>query len=101
MTISSTSPGPAAQLRTQSLWRSRLQDGLFMNSRNFFLVTSSELLSASSVAIAPGEIIVQRIFGVQFHPQPSVNARTAACGAVDRPPGANILIPKTEAMFMM
>jgi len=33
-----------------------------MNSRKFFLVASSELLSDSSVAIAPGEIIVQRMF---------------------------------------
>jgi len=35
---------------------------IFMNSRKFFLVASSELLSASSVAIAPGEMIVQRMF---------------------------------------
>ena len=34
--------------------------------RKFFLVASSELLSGSSVATAPGEIIVQRIMGGSF-----------------------------------
>jgi hypothetical protein len=51
----------------------------FMNSRKFFLVASSELLSGSSVATAPGEIIVQRIFWeCSSIRSPSVNARTAA-----------------------
>ena len=50
-----------------------------MNSRKFFLVASSELLSGSSVATAPGEIIVQRIFWeCSSIRSPSVNARTAA-----------------------
>src|SRR6266705_138340 len=35
---------------------------IFINSRRFFLVASSELLSGSSVSTAPGEIIVHRIF---------------------------------------
>ena len=52
---------------------------IFMNSRKFFLVASSELLSDSSVAIAPGEIIVQRIFWeCSSIRSPSVNARAAA-----------------------
>jgi len=76
---------------------------IFMNSRKFFLVASSELLSDSSVAIAPGEIIVQRIFlGVQFHPQPfSQRAHSRLGGAVDRPAGGEHFDPKTEAMLMM
>src|ERR1043166_7103755 len=35
---------------------------IFINSRRFFLVASSELLSGRSVATAPGEIMVHRMF---------------------------------------
>jgi len=55
---------------------------IFMNSRKFFLVASSELLSDSSVAIAPGETIVQRMFWeCSSILSPSVNARTGRLGA--------------------
>src|SRR5437588_822961 len=57
---------------------------IFMNSRKFFLVASSELLSDSSVAIAPGEIIVQRIFWeCSSIPSPSVNATATVDGPLD------------------
>src|SRR5262249_19496315 len=52
---------------------------ILQNSRKFLLVASSELLSGSSVATAPGEIIVQRIFWeCSSIRSPSVNVRTAA-----------------------
>src|SRR5882762_7610297 len=55
------------------------RDGHFHELAQILSVASSELLSDSSVAIAPGEIIVQRIFWeCSSIRNPSVNARTAA-----------------------
>src|SRR5258708_32502748 len=68
---------------------------IFINSRRFFLVASSELLSASSVATAPGEIIVHRIFWeCNSIRSPSVKARPAALVAIDRSTRSKHFDPK-------
>src|SRR5258705_8296656 len=69
---------------------------IFMKSRKFFLVASSELASGSSVATAPGEIIVQRIFfGVQLDPEPfSQCAHSGLRGAVNSPAGRKHFDPE-------
>src|SRR5471030_540621 len=63
----------------------------------------SEVPFFSSDSTAPGEMIVQRMFSAcSSIRSPSVKARTADFVAqYTVPPGANTLIPKTEAMLMM